>query len=87
MIDEESETEEEEDIDTTLEEAINRATRTEKVKRSLREIIASITAEQLVAIAPSSDAAKKTPTKSSVSTSRACNKRKGTQPSRGAAII
>lgn len=47
MIEEEIiESEWEEDVDVAIEKAIRRATRTGEVKRSLREIIASITAEQ-----------------------------------------
>lgn len=45
LINEESETKEEEDIDASLEEPISRATRIEEEKKSLREIFASIIVE------------------------------------------
>ena len=45
LINEVMDSEWEENIDAAIEEVINRATRTAKAKRSLREIIASITAK------------------------------------------
>lgn len=84
LIEEESEIEEEEDIDATLEEAISRAINIEKAKRSLREIIASITAKKPATTTSTLVAARTTPTKSPVSTPRASSKRKGPQPSKGA---
>lgn len=76
----------EEVIDVALEEAISRATMIEEAKRSLREIIASITTEQPATTTPTPTAVKKTPTKSPVLIPRASGKRKNAQPSRGAAI-
>ena len=72
------------DVNTTIEEAINRATRTEEANRSLREIIASITIEQPVIITLTPTTTRITPTKSHVATPRPSNNRKGAQPFRGA---
>ena len=87
LIEEEFEIEKEEVIDAALEEAISRATMTEESKRSLREIIASITTEQSTTTTPTPAAVKKTPTKSPVSIPRASDKRKNAQPSKGAATV
>lgn len=87
MIDEESETEEEEDVDAALEEAISRAARTKEVERSLRKIIASITVEQPAATTPLLAATKQTLTKSLVPTPRTSNKRKKAQPSGDAVVL
>ena len=87
LIDEESETKEEEDIDATLEEAIKRAARIKEAKRSLKEIIASITTKQPATTTFSPATTKKTPTKSLVSTLGPSNKRKWAQPSRGATAM
>lgn len=87
FIDEESETDEEKDVDAALEEAISRAARTKEAGRSLRELIASITVEQLATTTPSPAATKQTLTKSLVPTPRASNKRKGAQPSRYAIAL
>lgn len=80
LIDEKSETKEEEDIDATSEEAIKRATRIKEAKRSLKEIIASITTKQPATTTFSPATTKKTPTKSLVSTPGPSNKRKWAQP-------
>lgn len=87
MIDEESETEEEEDVDATLEEAISRAAGTKEAERSLRELIASIIVEQPAATTPSPAATKQTPTKSPVPTPRTSNKRKRAQPSGDVVVL
>lgn len=52
------------DVDVAIKEAINRATRTEKAKKSLREIIANIIAEQPTTTTLTPAAGKETPTKS-----------------------
>lgn len=49
---EESETEEQEDVISSIEEAISRTTITEWGKNSLHELIASITAEQPTTTTP-----------------------------------
>lgn len=64
------------DVDVAIKEAINRATRTEKAKKSLREIIASITIEQLATITTTLAATSTTPIKSPVATPRPSIKRK-----------
>lgn len=87
LINEESEIEKEEDIDAALEKTINRATRIEKTNKSLKEIIVSITVEQLLATTLSPAAIMKTPTKSPVTPPRASNKRKSAQPFTGAAAL
>lgn len=46
LIDEDFETEEENDVDVALEEAINRAIRTKEARKSLGELITNITADQ-----------------------------------------
>lgn len=79
---EETESEWEEDVDAVIEEAINKITRIEKAKRNLREVIASITAEQPATTTPTPAIVKTIPSKSFVSTPRASNKRKWAQPSR-----
>ena len=66
----------EEDVDVAIEEAINKVTRTEKTKRSLKEVIVSITAEQPTTTTPTLVTAKTTPTKSLISSRKASNKRK-----------
>ena len=63
-----------------IKEAISRATRTEKAKKSLREIIASITIEQLATITTTLAATKITPIKSLVATPRPSIKIKEAQP-------
>lgn len=87
MIDEESETEEEEDVDAALEEAISRAAGTKETERSLRELIASIIVEQPAATTPSPATTKQTPTKSPVPTPRTSNKRKRAQPSGDVVVL
>lgn len=87
LIDEESETDEEEDIDAALKEAISKVTRAEEAKRSSLKIIASITVEQPTAKTLSLATAKKTPTKSPVLTPRASSKRKRAQLSGGVATM
>lgn len=83
--DEETEYKWEKDVNTAIEEAINRATRTEEPKRrSLREIIASITIEQPVTITLTLTTTRITPTTSHVVTPRPSNNRKGAQPFGGA---
>ena len=72
---EETELKWEEDIDAAIEEAINKATRLEEAKRSLREIITSITAEQ-PATTSTLAAARTTPIKSHASIPMASSKRK-----------
>lgn len=85
MIDEEeTEYKWEKDVNTAIEEAINRATRIEEAKRSLREIIASITIEQPVTITLTPTTTRITPTKSHVATPRPSNNRKRAQPFGGA---
>ena len=61
---EETELKWEEDIDAAIEEAINKATRLEEAKRSLREIIANITVEQPTTTTLTPTIGKETPTKS-----------------------
>lgn len=74
---EETEYKWEKDANIAIEEAINRATRTEEAKRrSLREIIASITIEQPVTITLTPTTTRITPTKSHVATPRPSNNRK-----------
>lgn len=87
LINEEMDSEWEEDVDAAIEEVINRATRTAEAKRSLREIIASITAKQLATTIPPPAIAKKTPSKSLVSTLRHPTKEKGYNLSGDAAAM
>lgn len=65
LIEEELTTKEQEDIEVTITEAINRITRIIKEKKSLQELIDSIT----TTTAPLPASVKKTPTKSSKATS------------------
>lgn len=46
LIDEESEIEKENNVDVALEEAINKAIRTKEARKSMRELITNITADQ-----------------------------------------
>lgn len=75
----------EEDVDVAIDEAIYKVTGTKKAKRSLREVIASITTEQPATTTPTPATTKITPTKYPASTPKASNKRKRAQPFRGTA--
>ena len=72
---------------SVLKKAISKATRTEKAKRSLRELIASITAEQSEVATHSLVTTKKTPKESHVLTLRTFSKRKRAQTSGGTAVL
>lgn len=87
MIEEETKSEWEEDVDAAIEKAITMAARTEKAKRSLRKIIVSITTKQLATTTHPPTTVKKTPTKSHVPTPRVTSKRKWAQPSEGATTM
>ena len=69
LIEEKSEAKEQEDVDAVIEEAINRVTRLKKKpKKSMKELIASMTVEKLVTTTLSSVVIKKTPIKFPVQT-------------------
>lgn len=82
---EQLEEEDEEDINADIEEAINMSTKTEDQRKSLWEIITAITAEDPAVATPPAPTAKTTLTKSPTKTPKASSKRKGAQPSGGAA--
>lgn len=81
LVEEESETEEEKDIDATIEEVIRKNSRMEDRRKKLQKLIVTIIAEKPSIIPPSTT----TPKKSSMITPKVCNERKGAQSSRSAA--
>lgn len=77
MIEEESESESEWewDVDAAIEESISKPTRIDDAKMSLKEIIASITAERLATTSLPS-ITKKIPTKCPITTQKTSSKKK-----------
>ena len=84
MVKEEPESEWEEDVDAAIEKAISRVARTKEGRSSLRDLIASINAEEPAVETPTQAATQQSPKKSPVTAPRVSSKCKEAQPSEGA---
>ena len=80
FVEEVSESEWEEDVDTAIEEAISIVARTEEVRSSLRDLITSITTEEPPTVTPAQAATQQILTTSCILTRKVSSKQKGAQP-------
>ena len=68
LVEEESESEWEKDVDAVIEEDISKVTQTKEARSDLRDLIANIISEEPAATTPTQAATQQTPTKSLVTT-------------------